>query len=311
MDEIKQIQEKITPLLQLIEGEEKKLSGNTKNLALELSIKSLKYQLSELQAELRIEKAKREKEFIEIRLKGRSADGSISLKFLSELASGFSGTILSASKNIQFGNKGSREKITELIDTVNLRLIGLAPGSTRLYITANTAPDLFGNSLAEKSLKQSFHLLQSQSPEQLIESASVMGKASVNSLRKFVSSINNNNLEVDIKWSSPENKPYEWIGEKQNMLSIVNSLSKIVMSEPETISFKGELITISMKGNFEIIDEQTKKTYRGNYSNEIVETAKQLNIGHRYSGEIEKKTVIIQATEAEKVYYTLLSIRKI
>jgi hypothetical protein len=253
------------------------------------------------------EKAKRDKEVIEIRLKGRTADGTIPLEVLAKLADGLSGTVLNASYFIQFGQKVKKIKVKEVHDIVNLRLAGISTGSTRLFVTANTAPDLFGRSLAEESLKHSFNLLQSESADELTESASKIGKESVRKLYKFITTISNAEMEVDLKWNSPTNENYNWDGNKQTLLRVAQSLTNIQMSDPETIDFSGELIAISLRGTFEIkLDD--KRTIRGEFPNNLLEEIKTLTIGSNYAGKMEKQTIVNMATESEKVYYTLISI---
>lgn len=310
MDYIKTIQDKINTIISIIGIKENELQQTPNSRALQLTTESYKNQLEQLQNELRIAKAKREKEFVEIRLRGRNTDGSISLEALGQLSRGFSDMLIYASTSIQFGisRKPKREQIKEVSNTINLKLVGLAPGSTKLYITANTSPDLFGNSLSEKSLENSFNLFQSKTPEKLIESAAFLGKKSIDGVKTFISAINKSDFEVSINWSSPEDKNYNWEGGKHELTTLINSLNKITEPEPELLTVSGELITISLKGNFEIKEDRTDVLYKGKYPNDLVEKMKQLHIGMKCKAEIEKKIFINQATEKESVYYTLLTI---
>jgi len=310
MNEIQKIQNQIDETAKMLLQYETFLSEEPDNFSHKLSINSLKAQLTELEKQLRIEKAKRDKEVIEIRLKGRTANGTLPLEVLAKLADGLSGTVLNASYFIQFGRKMQKSKEKQVHDIVDLRLAGISTGSTKLFITANTAPDLFGRSIAEESLKHSFNLLQSESPEDLTESASKVGKESVKKLYKFLTSISNAELEVDLNWSSPTNERYEWQGSTQNLLKVAQSLTNIQMSEPEVIEFSGELITISLRGNFEIKSD-VKQTIRGTFPNNLLEEIKTLTIGSFYSGKLEKRIIINLATESEKIYYTLLSIKHV
>lgn len=310
MNEIQKIQSQIDDVAKMLLQYETLLSKEPDNFSHKISIDSLKTQVAELDKQLRFEKAKRYKEVIEIRLKGRTANGTLPLEVLAKLADGLSGTVLNASYFIQFGHKMQKVKAKQVHDIVDLRLAGLSTGSTRLFITANTAPDLFGRSLAEESLKHSFNLLQSESPDELTESASKVGKESVKKLYKFLTAISNAELEVDLNWSSPTNEKYEWQGTTQNLLKVAQSLTNIQMSEPEVIEFSGELITISLRGNFEIKSDD-KQTIRGTFPNDLLEEIKTLTIGSYYACKLEKRIIVNLATESEKVYYTLLSIKHI
>jgi carbon monoxide dehydrogenase subunit G len=310
MNEIQKIQSQIDAVAEMLLQVENLLAKEPNNFSHQLSIDSLKAQISGLEKQMMYEKAKRDKEVIEIRLKGRTADGTIPLEVLAKLADGLSGTVLNASYFIQFGQKVKKIKVKEVHDIVNLRLAGISTGSTRLFITANTSPDLFGRSLAEESLKHSFNLLQSESADELTESASKIGKESVRKLYKFITTISNAEMEVDLKWNSPTSENYNWEGNKQTLLRVAQSLTNIQMSDPETIDFSGELIVISLRGTFEIkLDD--KRTIRGEFPNNLLEEIKTLTIGSNYAGKMEEQTIVNMATESVKVYYTLISIRHI
>lgn len=310
MNDIKKIQSQIDAVAEMLSQQEKLLATDPNNFSHKLSSDSLKSQISELEKQLINEKAKRDKEVIEIRLKGRLADGTIPLEILAKLADGLSGTVLNASYFIQFGQKVKKNKVKEVHDMVNLRLAGISTGSTRLFVTANNAPDLFGRSLAEESLKHSFNLLQSESADELTESASRIGKESVKKLYKFIITISNADMEVDLNWNSPTNENYSWDGNKQSLLRVAQSLTNIQMSDPETIDFSGELIAISLRGTFEIkLDD--KRTIRGEFPNNLLEEIKTLTIGSNYNGKFEKQTIVNMATESEKTYYSLISIQHV
>ena len=291
MIEIQKIQNQIDEVAKMLLQYENLLSKEPDNFSHKLSIDSLKTQITELERQLRFEKSKRDKEVIEIRLKGRTANGTIPLEVLAKLADGLSGTILNASYFIQFGHRVKKVKAKEIHDIVDLRLAGLSTGSTRLFVIANTSPDLFGRSLAEESLKNSINLLQSETSDELTEFASKIGKESVKKLYKFITSISNADLEVDLNWSSPINENYNWQGSKQKLLSVAQSLTNIQISEPEVIEISGELITISLRGNFEIRADD-KRSIRGIFPNNLLEEIKTLTIGSNYTCQLEKRIIV-------------------
>jgi hypothetical protein len=308
MNEIKRLENQQNDIAKLLEQAEALLLTEPNNLSHQVNIETLKSHLSEIQRQLQFEKSKRNKEIIEIRLIGKTADGTVPLEVLAKLADGFFGTILNSSYFIQFGKKKTKEKNKEVHDIVNLRLAGIGTGSTRLFITANNAPDLFGRSLAEESLNHSFNLLQSSTPEELTQSASLIGKEGVSKLNKFITAISNADLEVDLNWTSPSNEKFEWKGNKENLLKVSQSLSNLQISEPEKIDFSGILNGINVRGSFEIkLDD--KKIIKGTYPKELLAEAQKLTINAHYKGKLEKKTIINSATGYEKIYYTLISIK--
>jgi len=307
MNYIERLNNKMGTVAEKIELLKQELLLQPNSLAIKASLESYNTHYKELEKELYNEKLKRIKEIIEIRLKGSSADGSISLDLLARLSSGLSGTILNAATYIQYGQRVNRIRSKEIHDIVNLKLAGISTGSTRLFITADSSPDLFGRSLAEESFKSTFNVLTANSEDALIEYAAKIGNDSVKSLHKFITSISSAELELRIDWNTPTNETMEWVADKEELLKVAQSLNHIQIVEPQSIDFEGELIAISLKNKFELklLDGITIK---GIYPNELLDTVKTLTVGANYKGTFTKKTVVNSTTSAEKYFYSLNSI---
>jgi hypothetical protein len=54
-----------------------------------------------------------------------------------------------------------------------------------------------------------------------------------------------------------------------------------------------------------------KKIFKGSFPNSLIEEIKTLTIGSTYVGKLEGRKIINMATESEKTYFTLLSIKHI
>jgi len=94
------------------------------------------------------------------------------------------------------------------------------------------------------------------------------------------------------------------------ILSISNFLEKLQMITPEYIKCEGDLIMVSLKSKFEIYDK-TGRSYTGSYPDEIIQDIKNLHIGDKVTGLIEKNTIINQTTGSKKISYSLLKIKRI
>ncbi len=102
----------------------------------------------------------------------------------------------------------------------------MAPGSTKLFLTGRISPDLYGNSLIEDSLENTFNLLNSESSEQLTESVSKIGVRSAKNINNLLKEINLSGLEAEISWASQFDRLFVWNGNKDNILKVINSLEK-------------------------------------------------------------------------------------
>jgi hypothetical protein len=306
---IQRLQNRITEVTAMTEQEQRALAADPDNLALQLSLDSLTEHLSDLQHQLMQEKALREKEVVEIRLKGAKArEGSIPLGILGHIARNLSGGVYAASQLIRSGKELLGRVPPELEKTLDLRLAGLSFGSTRLFITGNNAPDLFGHSLLEDSLESTFGLLNANNPDDLTQTASQIGRRSIHRFNTFLKTLAAADLEAEISWSSPTNRTYTWQGGTEIILRLTNSLDSLTVTQPEILTVTGVLVMLNIRGSFEIMQEEGP-AIKGKLPLQLLEQTRQVHVGDVVTAEVEEKTIINQTTGFAKAYYTLVSIR--
>ena len=311
MNGIERLENLIPETEEIIQEHRSKLVEEPENIAHQISLKHMEVQLAELQSELRNEKELREKEVIEIHLEGAAVqNGTIPLHLLAEIADSVSGAVLSASQRIKVGEKARGRIPRDIIETLDLRLAGLSAGSTVITISGNTAPDLFGNSLLEDSLRHTFQLLQSESPDQIAEAASEMGIRAVKKFNSFFKTLISSDIEAEVSWSTPAEQKFVWKGEKEKILMMSNSLDSLERLPSETIEFTGEIIMLHKRGRFEIKDINDV-TYRGVFPSQLLDAIVKLHIGEQCKGRIEKQIISYRTTGTQKAYYSLVSISQL
>ncbi len=308
MPSIKKIQESLNTLTVFESEYSLRIKSDPEDLSLKLTYQNIRSQINELQQQLYFENINREKEIIELRLIGDKAKfGSFPLKLVGGLTNSFSKAILNSSKYFQYGNKGGA-KIEKIIsDSIDLRLERLGSGSTIFFLSARTSPDLFGNSIIQNSLENIFELFNSQTGDQVIENISNVGAKSIKYFSSFLKESLNDDLEIDLSWHTPQESTLKWEGTKDKISSLFATLNNIKLSEPEEIYFEGEIITLSLKGKFEIFTKEKERLY-GNFPNELVDKMKQLHIGDYCKGSIQKMSIISPSSEKEKIEYSLKEI---
>lgn len=308
MPSIKKIQDSIEQLRTFASEYSLQLRAEPNNFSLSMTMQSIQNQIEELQYQLYQENLKREKEIVQLRFKGRIARfGTFPLSLVGGLTNSFSNAVFNTSKYFQFGNKGGTKIERVINETIDLRLEGLGRGSTIFYLSAKTSPDLFGNSVIQQSLDNVFELLNSQSEEQIIENINIVGSKSIKYFSDFFEELNNDDLELDLTWHTPNENIKTWEGTKDRILSLYNTLNSIQLSEPEEVDFEGEIITLSLKGRFEIFTVDKERFY-GTFPNELIEIIKQLHVGDFCKGVLLKTTIFNAATGKEKYEYTLQDI---
>lgn len=285
------------------------LAAQPDNLFYKGIVKNTNEQLQELKSNLTLEKQNREKEIIDLRLVGKPAQvGSLPLDIFAQIVDSFNGFLHHTAKYVAYGSRASQVKYERLIkQQMDLRLDRILPGSTHLIISAKTSPNLFGESAAENGLEQTFKILNVATADDLLHEAANIGTESLKKLDKMLAVGIKNDLEMGLKWNSPENIPHLWKGDKTKMLFLQSSLSEIKNEKPEVVTLSGEVSMLRLKGQLEIQDNDEHKTLI-NFSEEFLDNVKELKLGDYCTISVLKKTTINTATTSEKSTYELLSI---
>jgi hypothetical protein len=305
MASIKKLQENIDSLSNLVSKYDSQLVENKENHAVKLTLDNIKSQIEELQKELYYENIKREKEIVKLRFIGQFARfGTLPLELVGNITNSFFKAIFNSSKYFQYGNKGGARIDKLITQTIDLRLEGIGRGSTIFYLSAKTSPDLFGNSIIQGSLENTFGLLNSETVDQTLDSISKLGSRSIKYYSNFIKELTQDDLELELSWHTPTETVKIWEGKKQQMLTLYNTLNSIKFLEPEEIDFEGEIITLSLKGKFEILTWDKERIF-GTFPINLLDEIKQLHIGDSCSGTILKTTFQNPVTGKNRYEYLL------
>lgn len=304
---IKNLEAKIIQAEKLFDLKVEQLSQDS-DFALELSANSLKAHIEDLSFQLKTAKEKRNKEVIELRLMGYEVDnGSVPLDLLANLSKYFSGLITSASAKLKVGKDVSGSISSEITHPLNLRFADIAQGSSRLFITGDTSPDLFGESLLENSLNGLFELLNSDFKEGLSDQVHFMGLRSTHNLAEFLKILRKRGIELELSWAAPNNTKHFWKGNRDKIEILEKLLDGFSASDPMNVTVTGVVELISRSGKIDIRqagDELIKVTY----SKKLFEDVRKLRLGDFVQLACEETIVFNSSTEEEKKKYSLLHV---
>ena len=305
--------ETIQALEQRLEEAQSLLVGldASQDFASRMSRQSMEHHISDLQQQLRVAKEEREKEVVELRLMGRLAqEGSLPLPVLADIAGNLSKALYAASYYIRSGKEIGNRIPADIKHLLDLRLADLRSGSTRVFVTGMLSPDLFGNSLLENSLDGAFRLLNAESSDELEEAASNVGIRSARRVHNLLDALDKAGLEAVFEWVTPGNEERVWNGNAKSIRRISSSLKQLKVKDPEYFNVTGQLVTLSLKGKFEIRvpEEVGAKTYQGTFPTRLLDTVKQFHIGDEVLARIEARKIVNEATGAVRVRYNLDSL---
>ena len=284
------------------------LTANPGSLFARGMVKNTREQLDEFRGNLIFEKRLREKEVVELRFKGSKAQaGRLPLELLGTFAKQFSEALIEVGKHFQFGT-GSKRGGTDLIrKSTEITFERLVPGSTRVFVTGTTNPDLFGNSIFEQSMHSVMGLLAAEQPEQIMSGAGNVGRSGVKKLNQLLQSTLKGDLEMDISWTTPEQNTILWKGTTQALQKLSNTISKITEGTPDKVEITGKLISQSLKGKLEV-EGNDMSYYRVSFPNSLLEAVRVHQIGEECTMKLTKRIIKNTVTGEVKLSYELDSI---
>jgi hypothetical protein len=301
MSAIAQLRSRISDVTEIIRA-----SGDPVDFASRLELHSMEAHLEELRQQLRTELMERSIEVVQVRLIGEAAHaGSIPLILLARLSSQFADAIHAASQRIKSGRQVVRIS-QAIVDLLGLRLVDLAPGSTRLFISGSTSPDLFGNSLLGDSLQETFQIFEAEGDDDLAEAVSQVGIRSARGIREFLGTLKAAELSVELAWRTPDDKEKRWEGSYQSVSRLSRSLGNFKVSEATSLTVTGVAVTLSARGRFEI--EGDGRIYAGRFPADVLEMVQEIHIGQSIIATLERTVVFNTVTGVQKVDFTLLRI---
>ncbi len=272
-----------------------------------LAVASAKARLAELQLELKHEKEQRGAEVVVLRLRDL-AYGDMPLHLMAGVAGSLDKAFHSIAKYIDTGKTHGRPP-RKLVDQLGLNLAGVGPGSTKLYISGNLAPDLFGRSLLEDSLVSTFKLLRAEDESGLIDAVSSIGPAGARHLGLLAEQLRAADTSVEMLWTSPKDERIAWSADRERIDSMVSALAEISTPEPEIKTFNATIISLSLKG-VAGIQPDSGPAFRAYVPSKRMPRLKTLRLEDRVAVNIQIDTTVHRATSAEKKRYTLLNIKR-
>ncbi len=272
-----------------------------------LAVASARARLAELQLELKHEKEQRGAEVVVLRLRDL-AYGEMPLRLMAGVAGNLDKAFHGIAKYIHTG-KTHGPPPRKLIEQMGLNLAGVGPGSTKLYISGNLSPDLFGRSLLEDSLNSTFKLLRAEDESGLVDAVSSIGPVGARHLGLFAKQLRAANTSVEMLWTSPKDERIAWSADRERISSMVSALAEISTPEPEIKAFNATIISLSLRGVAEI-QPDSGPAFRAYVPSKRMPRLKTLRLEDRVAVSIQIDTTVHKATSVEKKRYTLLNIER-
>lgn len=287
------------------------VKNNDNDFASKLTLASLENHKRDLVKQIRDQLIIHSKEIIELRLIGSKVkNGIVTLRLLNDITQNFGRAIEHAAVRIETGYE-SRKKIPDYITNgLSLSLVGLQLGSARIVISANSNPDLFGESLSENAFRKIFQVLSTEDIEVFLDNFDILGIKSLKNLHGIFSRCINEDLSLALSWSDSEATDHVWEAEKTKLSIWKKRIEMIKSKDLGNELIYGNVFLLSLSGRIEIID-QSKKKIKAIFPTRLLPELEKIRINENVACKFSKKQVIDISKGIERIIYTLISIEEV
>ena len=198
-------------------------------------------------------------ELLDMRFLGPKANGTILLDSFLKIVDPLNKAWKAAAYHLRHGVVEGRIGF-DIGDALNLKLAGLAPGSTRILLTGNGASDLTGESLLRDTLTQTFQLLSAPNDE-FIDAVDAVGGRSAQLFGEALKAIETAGLSVEFTWQD-RGDLHVWHGTSDKVVRIKALLAGVAERQIYEETIEGVVSGIFENGKLDIRTESKKVRVR-------------------------------------------------
>lgn len=214
----------------------------------------------EVEREAILAEAEESGELLDLRFIGPRANGSIPLDWFIKAVEPLSRAWKLTAYRLRNGSDATRGVGSDISSTLNLKLAGLAYGSTRIYVTGNAQPDLTGESLLQATLAQTFGLLNSDQ-ETFYDAVDAVGGKAAHQLSEFMRALDEGGFAAEFSWQSPRGMQ-RWAGRPDEIVRIRTLLDTVREPERYEEIIEGRVSGVTDTGRLELRTEAGKVSLR-------------------------------------------------
>lgn len=219
------------------------------DFAQSLAVSSLDSHVDELHSLLAAEEYRPVLELVDFRINAPGLEqGAMPLGLLAKASNEIRKMIGHAALRLSEGGLRRHRVPNELYTFLNLRLVGILPGSSRLLVAADSHRDLFDDGLAKQALERIFAVLYSggEGPD-FLEAISDLGVSSTRQLRNFLHLLRDNGAEIDLSWKYSGLEAGFWHGTSAAISAVTTALDLAELTETDDIEIEGVIELLSKR----------------------------------------------------------------
>lgn len=219
------------------------------NFAQNLAASSFESHVDELNSLLAAEEYRPVIELVDFRINAPGLEqGAMPLGLLAKATNEIRKMIGYAALRLSIGGLRKQRVPDDIYQYLNLRLVGLLPGSSRLLVAADSHRDLFDEGLAKHALERIFSVLYSGGEgHNFLEAISELGVSSTRQLKNFLHLLRDNGAEIDVLWKYSGREVGAWHGTTEAISAVTTALDLTELTESDDISLEGVIELLSKR----------------------------------------------------------------
>lgn len=199
-------------------------------------------------------------QLVDLRLIGPRATGSISLDWFLKAMEPLSKAWKFSAYRLRNGVEAHKKIGSEISNAMNLKLAGIATGSTRILVTGNAMPDLSGENLFRATFTQTFRLLNSKNDD-FYDAVDAIGGKAAHQISEFMKALDSGGFAAEFTWKTPS-EIFKWDGRPDEIARIRYLLDAIKEPEEYEETISGRVAGIADTGKLELRTESGKISIR-------------------------------------------------
>lgn len=219
------------------------------DFAKSLAASSLDFHVDELSSLIAAEEYRPVIELVDFRIMAPGLEqGSMPLGLLAKATNEIRKMIGHAALRLSEGGLRRHRVPNELYEFLNLRLVGLLPGSSRLLVAADSNRDLFDDGIAKQALERIFAVLYSGGEGQrFLEAIAELGVSSTRQLKNLLHLLRDNGAEIDVSWKYSGQEAGTWHGNYNAISAVMTALDLTELTETDDIDLDGVIELLSKR----------------------------------------------------------------
>lgn len=286
-----------------------KAKSDSGDFAYKLAARSLETHLDELSQIELTSQTSPAFEMLDFRIKVRPLiTGSAPLELVAKLSEEVRKTLGYAALRIMQGGIKRKRVPKDLYSDLDLRLVGLLPGSSRFIISAAANRDLFDDGLNKGAIERLFMVLSSMGQgADFLSAVNILGPSSAKSLRELLKTIRSYSAEAEFTWKYAGDEIKKWEGSREAIDSVTSALELTEITEQEKIILIGKIELLSKRERIEL-RVGNDRLIKVLYPKSMLPFVSELHLG-------QEVTINCQVTETENpltnessIFYELIEI---